>query len=179
MKIERINSDQKQIADRAIYKSAAFTVELPTTEKVTWSRIEGPDVAVVVPVDEFYNVHMKKEYRLSQEREILELPSGKIEKNDASPLLAAQRELAEELGLEAKTWNLLIDTFFTNFAAVQVSIFLARDLSHVEKQPDEHEFITSRIMSLRGLLEHLTGVPTNAQTLLGVMLAQNFLGISK
>jgi ADP-ribose pyrophosphatase len=47
-----------------------------------------------------------RQYRPAVERYTLELPSGHVGKNE-TPETAARRELAEECGLEAATWELL------------------------------------------------------------------------
>jgi ADP-ribose pyrophosphatase len=45
-----------------------------------------------------------KQYRYSVDREIIELPAGRIEKAEP-PLKAAQRELTEETGYKAADWE--------------------------------------------------------------------------
>ena len=45
-----------------------------------------------------------KQYRYSVDREVIELPAGRIEISEP-PLTAAQRELAEETGYKAAEWH--------------------------------------------------------------------------
>jgi ADP-ribose pyrophosphatase len=47
------------------------------------------------------------QYRTAVERPVLEIPAGKLDATDRNPLLAAQRELAEEIGATATEWHFL------------------------------------------------------------------------
>src|SRR5216683_2840432 len=69
--------------------------------------------SVLALTDDNY-VYLVKEYKYGIGRESLELVSGAMEDRE-SPLLAAKRELREELGLKATEWVDLgfVDTFTT------------------------------------------------------------------
>jgi ADP-ribose pyrophosphatase len=60
----------------------------------------------------------------------LEIPAGKLDVPDETPLATAQRELAEEIGKRAGSWR-EIDDFYTSpgFSDERVWLFLATDLS--------------------------------------------------
>jgi ADP-ribose pyrophosphatase len=62
--------------------------------------------------------------------DLLEVPAGKLDVDGESPLECARRELAEEVGKSARTWELMT-TFFTSpgFTNEECHIFLATDLS--------------------------------------------------
>jgi len=73
----------------------------------------------------------------------LEIPAGKLDVPGESPLAAAQRELAEEIGKQAAHWSDL-KAFYTSpgFSDEHIWIYLARDLSPApETEPDEDERI--------------------------------------
>src|SRR5919198_6703826 len=65
------------------------------------------------------------------EQALLELPAGKIE--DEGPLETGKRELAEEIGKAAGSWELLT-RFYTSpgFAAEEVHVYLATELEDVQ-----------------------------------------------
>jgi ADP-ribose pyrophosphatase len=73
---------------------------------------------------------------------LLELPAGKLDVDGESPLEAAQRELAEEIGREAAEWREL-KRFYTSpgFASEEVTLFEATDLEQVPQRLEEDERI--------------------------------------
>ena len=73
---------------------------------------------------------------------LLELPAGKLDEEGESPLDTAQRELAEEIGKGARTWQHLT-SFYTSpgFADEECHLFMATDLYDQEAEADENERI--------------------------------------
>jgi 8-oxo-dGTP pyrophosphatase MutT (NUDIX family) len=74
----------------------------------------------------------------------LEIPAGKLDIPGEEPLAAAKRELAEEIGLQAESWEPLKE-FFTSlgFCDERIHIYIARNLSPITEatEPDEDERI--------------------------------------
>lgn len=68
--------------------------------------LRHPGGVGVLPVDEG-RVWLVRQYRVALERPVLEIPAGKLDVTDEAPLAAAQRELQEELGMEAAHWESL------------------------------------------------------------------------
>jgi 8-oxo-dGTP pyrophosphatase MutT (NUDIX family) len=70
----------------------------------------------------------------------LEIPAGKLDIPGEEPLAAAQRELAEEIGLDAASWEPLTD-FFTSpgFTDEHIWCFVARDLSPTQQEAEADE----------------------------------------
>lgn len=60
----------------------------------------------------------------------LEIPAGKLDAAEESPLQTAQRELGEEIGKQAGSWQEIL-SFYTSpgFSDEKVWLFLATDLS--------------------------------------------------
>jgi 8-oxo-dGTP pyrophosphatase MutT (NUDIX family) len=76
------------------------------------------------------------------EEALLELPAGKLDEDGESPLDTAKRELAEEIGKGARSWEHLT-SFYTSpgFADEECHLFLATDLYEERADPDENERI--------------------------------------
>jgi 8-oxo-dGTP pyrophosphatase MutT (NUDIX family) len=74
----------------------------------------------------------------------LEIPAGKLDVPGEDPLAAAKRELAEEIGLQAGSWEPL-KTFFTSlgFCDERIHLYVAQDLSAADggARGDEDERI--------------------------------------
>jgi ADP-ribose pyrophosphatase len=73
----------------------------------------------------------------------LEIPAGKRDVVGEPPLRTAQRELGEEIGKKAETWE-EIKVFYTSpgFSDERVWLYLARDLSDdPDAEPEEGERI--------------------------------------
>jgi 8-oxo-dGTP pyrophosphatase MutT (NUDIX family) len=74
----------------------------------------------------------------------LEIPAGKLDVPGESPLACARRELAEEIGKQAASWEELT-AFYTSpgFSDERVWLFLATGLADavVASEPDEDERI--------------------------------------
>jgi 8-oxo-dGTP pyrophosphatase MutT (NUDIX family) len=73
---------------------------------------------------------------------LLELPAGKLDEEGEEPLDTAKRELAEEIGKAADTWEHLT-SFYTSpgFAAEEVHLYLATGLRDEQAEADENERI--------------------------------------
>jgi 8-oxo-dGTP pyrophosphatase MutT (NUDIX family) len=72
--------------------------------------------------------------------DLLEIPAGKLDEEGEDPLTTAKRELAEEIGKQAETWESL-GSFFTSpgFANEEVHLFLATGISDVDERPEVEE----------------------------------------
>jgi 8-oxo-dGTP pyrophosphatase MutT (NUDIX family) len=73
---------------------------------------------------------------------LLELPAGKLDQDAEAPLDAAKRELAEEIGKGARTWQ-HITSFYTSpgFTDEECHLFIATNLYAEEADADENERI--------------------------------------
>src|ERR687884_1080832 len=73
---------------------------------------------------------------------LLELPAGKLDEDGESPLDTAQRELAEEIGKGARTWQHLT-SFYTSpgFTDEECHLFMATDLYDQSAETEENERI--------------------------------------
>jgi ADP-ribose pyrophosphatase len=100
---------------------------------------------------------------------LLEVPAGKLDVEGESPLHTAQRELSEEVGLEAEEWRELT-AFFTSpgFTDERVVLFAATGLRRVAPHPDEGERIEVVEWPLERLDEAIAGCH-DSKSLIGLM----------
>jgi ADP-ribose pyrophosphatase len=128
------------------------------------------DVAAIIAYDDD-QVHLVRQPREAIGRsDVLELPAGLIDDEDASPLAAAQRELREELGLQATTWSQATSYFSSSgFTDELVHVFIATGLTRAEEgDAAEEEHITAATWPLAEL-DSLIDLELDAKTLIGLL----------
>lgn len=163
------------VGSRLVYTGKVVTlrvdeITLPQGGTALREVVDHPGAVVIVAVDGEDQAYLVKQYRHPIGRYLLELPAGALEQGE-EPLVAAKRELREEVGLEAGTWTSL-GTFFSSpgFVNERLHAFLARDLSAVPAEPDDDEDIRVVRYPLTELLGHLDVTP-DAKTLATLLLA--------
>ena len=120
-------------------------------------------------------------YMVRQPREavgedaLLELPAGKLDVDGETPLEAAKRELAEEIGRGAEQWREL-KRFYTSpgFASEEVTVFEATDLAEVPQELEDGERIEIVELPLRDLDAALEQC-NDAKSLIGILLLRESL----
>lgn len=114
-------------------------VTMPTGDAITREYITHPGAVAVIALDDHDRVAVVTQYRHPAGFRFIEPPAGLLDVVDEDPLLAAQRELAEEAELAATDWRVLVDVF-TSPGCNQESIrvFLARGLTRTGR-PDGFE----------------------------------------
>lgn len=93
-----------------------------------------PGAVGIVAVNERDEVLLIRQLRVPVASYLLEPPAGLLDKPDEDPLAAAKRELLEEAGVVADTWDVLLDAFLSPGGTSEaVRVYLARD---VREAPD-------------------------------------------
>lgn len=76
---------------------------------VTREVVEHFGAVAIVAMDDNGNIPMVYQYRHTYGRRLWELPAGLLDVAGEPPHLTAARELREEVGLQASTWQVLVD----------------------------------------------------------------------
>lgn len=130
-------------------------------------------VAIVALRDE--QVLLVTQYRHPVGRALDELPAGLLDVDGELGFEAARRELIEEAGLEAATWHVLVDSLASpGMTDEGIRIYLARDLTEVDRDVQEHEeaVMTTRWLPLQEAVDRaLAGELENATAVIGVLAA--------
>ncbi|HVN06649.1 MAG TPA: NUDIX hydrolase [Bryobacteraceae bacterium] len=139
----------KIVSSQEVYKCNLFRVtedeaKDPSGFDIKRSIVRHMGSAVMMAVDEKNRILLVRQFRLPAERELWELPAGRLDAGE-KPLDAARRELKEETGYKARKWTKLA-TFWPSpgYVAEKMTIFLATDLTAGEAQPMEDERIECR-----------------------------------
>jgi len=116
-------------------------VQLPNASTADLEIIHHPGGAAVVAIDANRNVCLLHQFRHAANGYLWELPAGKID-NKEPPLDTARRELTEEAGATAATWESLGDFVSSPGVFTEVvHLFLATQLTPLPARPEEHEVI--------------------------------------
>lgn len=116
-------------------------VRLPDGSEASREVVEHPGAVAIVALDKGKNVYLIRQYRHPIGQVTLEIPAGKLDAGE-EPLSCARRELAEEAGLAAAAWQLLL-TFYTTpgFSNEIMYLFLASVLEPHRQEADADEFL--------------------------------------
>ena len=94
----------------------------------------------VLALDDDDRVLLIQQYRHPLAARLWEIPAGLLDQPDEDPWTAAQRELAEEAGVLAADWRLLVDYATTPGGSTELlRIYLARELTHLPERPRTDE----------------------------------------
>ena len=111
--------------------------------EVTREKVWHPGAAGILAVDQTTVWLTRQPREVIDSEASLEIPAGKLDVDGETPLETAQRELSEEIGRRAASWD-EVATFYSSpgFTDERVWLYLATDLSEEpDFEPDEHERI--------------------------------------
>jgi 8-oxo-dGTP pyrophosphatase MutT (NUDIX family) len=146
------------VSSRQVYENPWISVRedrilRPDGEPGIYGVVHYKNVAVGVLAVEDDHVYLVGQYRYPLEMYSWEIPEGGCPEGE-EPLRAAQRELKEETGLEARSWHRLGEAYLSNSVADEYAVwFLATGLAPGKVRPEGTEKILVRRVPLREALE--------------------------
>ncbi len=134
--------ESKLVYEGRILDLRVDTVRLPSGRLTTREIAEHSDSVCMVPLDSQGNVLLVRQYRKSVESNLLEVPAGGIEENEA-PEDAVLRELQEEVGYTAGKITRLAGFWVSpGWCTEFMHAYLATELSPARLDADFDEDIT-------------------------------------
>lgn len=137
-----------------------------------------PGAVGIMVLDDDDRVLLIRQYRHPIGQFFFEPPAGLLDKPDEDPLVAAQRELAEEAGLRARHWHVLVDFCNTPGGSTETfRCYLARGLSrlpegrHQTGEAEEVDLPQAWLTLDDARLAVLDGRLQNPTTVTGVLAA--------
>ena len=150
-------------------------VAMPGGSSSQRDYVVHPGAVGVVALDEQGRVLLVQQFRHPVRRRLDELPAGLLDVEHEKALAAAARELAEEAGLAADTWHVLVDALTSpGMSDEAIRLYLARDVRVVDRDVQENEEaeITTSWEPLDDAVRRvLGGEIENAMACLGVLAA--------
>ena len=174
MSFERIHTEE-------IWQGHIAGVEVGTFrysdgQEATREIVSHPGAVTVLPFDGEAIWLVRQPREPVDEQALLELPAGKIDRQDEDLLDVAKRELAEEIGKGAREWHHLTSFYNSPGLLSEVNhLFLAHDLHDESAEAEEEE----RIEIVRMPLEELEATIAeckDAKTLIGLLWFKAYLG---
>ncbi len=171
------NDQTKPVYQCKIFSVYEEIVDLPDGRSTTQIWIDHKPTVAIVAVNDENKVLLIKQYRTAVKNNLLEIPAGMIDRTGESPIVCAQRELAEETGFKAKTLIKLFEGYLVpGYCNEYMHFFLATDLYYEPLSADDDEFIEVLPTSFADANKMLKNSEIiDAKTALGLILAENYI----
>jgi 8-oxo-dGTP pyrophosphatase MutT (NUDIX family) len=146
-------------------------VIIPSGNDGIYGKVHFKNYAVgIIPIDQDGNTWLVGQYRYTLNAYSWEIPEGGA-LIPQDPLEAAQKELAEEVGLAAASWELIAKLHNSNSVTDEVAfIFVARDLSETYAELDETEVIERKKLPFKEAVKMaLNGEITDSMSVVGLL----------
>lgn len=168
---EKIRSES--IYDGKLLHVRCDTVCLPNGNTATREWVLHPGASAVLPITEEGDVLLVRQYRYPIGEITLEIPAGKLDTPDEDPLECAKRELSEETGYSAASYEKLTTLATTvGFSNEKIHIYIARGLQAGKQHTDDDEFIHVVKMSLQEALSLVyDGTISDGKSIIAILMA--------
>ena len=166
------------LSSKVVYAGKVFNV---TSDKVrepngitaTRDVIRHSGSVVILAVDETGReprVVLERQYRYAAQEYLWELPAGRIDPGETA-LAGAKRELIEETGYRAKKWKRALHFYASpGFLDETMDIYLARELTLGEAEPEDDESIECHLVPLSEAIEMIfSGKIHDGKAIAGVL----------
>lgn len=145
------------------------TVQLPNGVTIDLETIRHPGAAAVVPIKDDGTVVLIRQFRHAAGGFIYEIPAGKLSPGE-EPLHCAARELEEEVGYRASSFELLSSIFTApGFADEVIHVYKATGLTQGRQQLDRDEVLEIVEMPLEQAIRRIQdGTIRDGKTIVGL-----------
>lgn len=173
--MKRLSSDL--VHEGAIVDVRREVYEHEDGEEAEREVVVHPGSVAIVAWDEEHLLLVRQPREAVEVADLLEVPAGKLDVEGETRLECAQRELAEEVGVEAERWEEWKRLYTSpGFAREEVTIFGAEALSRISgHEPDPGERIEIVRWPL-GELDDAIAACSDSKSLVGLLMLRSRLG---
>lgn len=153
-----MNLNEEILNEKLIHKGnfmdfVNIDVKLPNGKNANRDVIKHPGACAVIAFLDSENIILVEQFRLPLNKTLLEIPAGKLNKKE-DPMDCAKRELQEETGYVAKEIEYLGSIATApGFCDEIIHLYKAWNLSLGEKNEDEDEFTSVKVLNINDLKE--------------------------
>ena len=162
-----------------LYEDEVIQPDGNLSGRYAYLRIPWPVVGIV-PIADDGQVYLVRQWRYPWQRNSWEIPAGKGEP-DEEPMVSAQRELAEETGLQAVSWEPLGSVYASASINAHYYLYLARGLSRAangaQRDGAEQDLISASVPLASAVAAAMDGRIVHAFTVVGLLRAARRLGV--
>ena len=178
MELTEKTLSSEKIFDGRILHIRRDTVLLPNGHQSTREVVDHPGGVGVLALDDQNRVLIVSQFRYPYKEVLREIPAGKLEYGE-DPAKAAVRELREETGAVAGSFQFLGELYPSpGYCGEIIRMYLARELSFGDTDPDEDEFLGLERVPFAQLVEQvLSGEIKDAKTIAAVLKTKLLLGL--
>ena len=167
---------EEKISSQKIHEGKILTytidkVRLPSGRESTREVVLHNGGVTIVAQPDLNKIVLIKQFRYAIGKVFWELPAGTLHKNE-DPVLAAKRELKEETGYTANSWETLGIVYpLPGYSSEVLYFFKATDLIDDEPEPDPDENIEVKVLDLKQAWAMIKdGEIRDAKTIAGISL---------
>lgn len=170
----------ERVFDGVVARLRLDRVEMPGGDVAVREVVEHDRAVAVVALDETGSVVLIEQYRHPMGHRLWELPAGLMDVAGEDAVSTARRELAEETGLAATDWEVLVDLAVSpGFTTEAVRVFLARGLTEIgrlgEIAHEEADLRMVRVPLAEAVQAVMSGRIVNASAVAGLLAADRLL----
>jgi 8-oxo-dGTP pyrophosphatase MutT (NUDIX family) len=161
-----------------VFKLYAENVTLPNGYNTTLSIIRHPGASAMVAITDTRQILLIRQYRHAADGYIWEIPAGTLDPGE-SPMDCAQRELVEETGFSADTWQKLGEIIpVPGYSDERIHIYLAENLKQARQNLDGDEVLEVHPFEFTEVIEMIrTGQIMDAKSITGIFMAKCHLNL--
>lgn len=171
---EEVTIKSEKIYEGKVLNLRIDTVELPDKRYSKREIVEHVGGVGVIAITEEGNIVLVNQYRKALDKNIIEIPAGKLEINE-EPKETARRELEEETGYTCSKMRYFTEFYPTpGYCTEKIHLFIAEDLIPGKQSLDENEFLEVLEIPFEEAYEKvMNGEILDAKTIIGINLLKN------
>jgi ADP-ribose pyrophosphatase len=165
---------EETISSTLLQKGKSFSfyhdkVRLPNGRETERNIVKHPGAVAIIAIQDD-EVVLLKQYRYATGKYLLEIPAGTLEEGE-DPYQCAVRELQEETGYAASSWNKLFQCYMVPGYSDEILYFyLAEGLTNIGSNPEDDEDIEIKRYGIEEVLDLIEkNEIMDAKTIMGVL----------